>query len=127
VSGGHHAEVRGAGYAPQGEIGAVGHDDDAACLAAVLPLIRCGLLCNDAHLHRRDGVWTVEGDPMEGALIALAMKAGLNPERVRAEWPRVDEVPFDAAYRFMATLQRAPEGGAMLFVKGAPENLLELC
>jgi magnesium-transporting ATPase (P-type) len=126
VSGGHHAEVGGAGYAPQGGIEAVGHDDDAACLAAVLPLIRCGLLCNDARLHRRDGVWAVEGDPMEGALIALAMKAGLNPEHVRTEWPRLDEVPFDASYRFMATLHRAPGGGAMLFVKGAPEKLLEL-
>jgi magnesium-transporting ATPase (P-type) len=126
VSGGHHAEVSGSGYAPQGGIEAVGHDDDAACLAAVLPLIRCGLLCNDARLHRRDGQWMVEGDPMEGALIALAMKAGLNPEHARGEWPRLDEVPFDASYRFMATLHRAPDGEAMLFVKGAPEKLLEL-
>jgi len=126
VSGGHHAQAGGAGYAPQGEIEAVGHDDDAACLAAVLPLIRCGVLCNDARLHQHAGVWRVEGDPMEGALIALAMKAGLNPEHVRGEWPRLDEVPFDAAYRFMATLHRAPDGGAMLFVKGAPEKLLDL-
>ena len=122
----HSALVSGAGYAPHGEIEAADDDDDAACLAAVLPLIRCGLLCNDAHLHQHAGTWTVEGDPMEGALIALAMKAGLNPEHVRAEWPRLDEVPFDAAYRFMATLHRAPAGGAMLFVKGAPEQLLEL-
>jgi magnesium-transporting ATPase (P-type) len=126
LGGGHHAGVSGAGYAPEGGVEAVGHDDDAACLGAVLPLIRCGLLCNDARLHRRDGAWAVEGDPMEGALIALAMKAGLNPAHVRAEWPRLDEVPFDAAHRFMATLHRAPGGGAMLFVKGAPEKLLEL-
>jgi len=122
----HRALVGGAGYAPQGEIEAADHDDDAACLAAVLPLIRCGLLCNDAHLHQRDGAWTVEGDPMEGALIALAMKAGLNPQHVRAEWPRLDAVPFDAAYRFMATLHRGPGGETLLFVKGAPEKLLEL-
>jgi magnesium-transporting ATPase (P-type) len=122
----HQAEVSGAGYAPQGEIEAANHDDDAAALAAVLPLIRCGLLCNDAHLHRRDGTWVVEGDPMEGALVALAMKAGLNPEHVRAEWPRLDELPFDAAWRFMATLHRGPGGETLLFVKGAPEKLLEL-
>jgi P-type E1-E2 ATPase len=91
-----------------------------------MPLIRCGLLCNDARLRARDGLWTVEGDPMEGALIALAMKAGLNAEHVRAEWPRLDEVPFDAAYRFMATLHRGPDGQTMLFVKGAPEELLAL-
>ena len=126
VGGGHEAAVSGAGYAPQGDIEAVGHDDDAACLAAVLPLIRCGVLCNDAHLHQRDGAWVVEGDPMEGALLALAMKAGLNPDHVRSEWPRVDAVPFDTVLRFMATLHRAPDGQAMLFVKGAPERLLEL-
>jgi magnesium-transporting ATPase (P-type) len=122
----HEASVSGAGYAPEGDIEALGHDDDAACLASALPLIRCGLLCNDAQLRARDGTWTVEGDPMEGALIALAMKAGLNPEHVRAEWPRLDEVPFDAAYRFMATLHRGHDGQTMLFVKGAPEELLAL-
>ena len=122
----HQAAVTGAGYAPKGDIEAVGHEDDAACLAACLPLVRCGLLCNDAHLrHGADG-WAVEGDPMEGALVALAMKAGLNPGHVRAEWPRLDEIPFDAAYRFMATLHRSPEGEATIFVKGAPERLLEL-
>jgi len=122
----HEGVVSGAGYAPQGNIEAVGHDDDAACVASAMPLIRCGLLCNDAQLRARDGIWTVEGDPMEGALIALAMKAGLNPEHVRAEWPRLDELPFDAAYRFMASLHRGPDGQAWLFVKGAPEELLAL-
>ncbi|HEX5767883.1 MAG TPA: HAD-IC family P-type ATPase [Burkholderiales bacterium] len=123
----HEAAVSGSGYAPEGQIEAVGHDDDAACVASALPLIRCGLLCNDARLRLRDGTWAVEGDPMEGALIALAMKAGLNPEHVRAEWPRLDEVPFDAAYRFMATLHRGPDGELLLFVKGAPEELLARC
>lgn len=122
----HEAAVSGAGYAPEGDIEALGHDDDAACLAAVMPLVRCGLLCNDARLHRRDGAWPVEGDPMEGALIALAMKAGLNPEHARGEWSRIDEIPFDASHRFMATLHRGPGGEAMLFVKGAPEKVLEL-
>ena len=57
----------GAGYAPEGNIEAVGHDDDAACVASAMPLIRCGVLCNDAQPRKRDGLWTVEGDPMEGA------------------------------------------------------------
>ncbi len=126
LSAAHEATVSGSGYAPVGDLEAVGHDDDAACLASVMPLLRCGLLCNDARLYRREGAWVVEGDPMEGALVALAMKAGLNPEHARGEWPRLDEIPFDATYRFMATLHRGPEGEAMVFVKGAPEKLLEL-
>ncbi|HZM33110.1 MAG TPA: HAD-IC family P-type ATPase [Burkholderiales bacterium] len=122
----HEAAVSGAGYAPKGDIEAVGHDDDAAALASAMPVVRCSLLCNDAHLHQREGAWTVEGDPMEGALVALAMKAGLNPDHVRGEWPRLDELPFDAAHRLMATLHRAPDGRKVVFVKGAPERLLEL-
>ena len=41
-------------------------------------LARCALLCNDAHLHRTDtGDWALSGDPTEGALLTLALKAGL--------------------------------------------------
>jgi magnesium-transporting ATPase (P-type) len=126
VAGGHQVAVSGSGYAPEGDLEAVGHDDDAAAIAAAAPLVRCGLLCNDAHLRRHDGAWTVEGDPMEGALVALAMKTGLNPEHARAEWPRLDEIPFDAAHRYMATLHRGPEGDAVAYVKGAPEPLLAM-
>jgi magnesium-transporting ATPase (P-type) len=126
VAGSHAVAVGGAGYAPEGALSALGPDDDAAAIAAVAPLIECGLLCNDAQLHRRDGAWTVEGDPMEGALLALAIKAGFDPAHARAEWPRLDEIPFDAAHRFMATLHRGPAGEHRMYVKGAPERLLEM-
>jgi magnesium-transporting ATPase (P-type) len=122
---GHVAAVTGSGYAPEGAIEAIGADD-AAAIAAIAPLVQCALLCNDARLHERGGQWAVEGDPLEGALIALAMKAGFDPDHARAEWPRLDEIPFDATYRFMAALHRGPGGEAMVFVKGAPERLLEM-
>ncbi|PZU51384.1 MAG: carbonate dehydratase [Sphingomonas sp.] len=122
----HRLEVGGSGYQPLGNFEALGHDDDAGALAAASGLFRCGLLCGDSLLHEVDGIWHVDGDPMEGALVALAMKSGLSPDHVRAEWPRIDTIPFDAAYRFMATLHRAPDGGATLFVKGAPEALLAM-
>ena len=64
---------------------------------------------------------------MEGALVALALKAGFNPEHARSEWPRLDEIPFDAQHRFMATLHTGPTGEHGIFVKGAPERLLEMC
>jgi magnesium-transporting ATPase (P-type) len=55
------------------------------------------------------------------------MKAGLNPEHLRSEWPRSDEIPFDARHRFMASRHEAPGGGHTVFVKGAPERLLAMC
>src|SRR3546814_1108879 len=95
-------------------------------MAASLPLIRCGLLCNDASLRKVGGEWRVEGDPMEGALFALAMKAAVDPELERSEWERLDEIPFDAAHRFMATLCRGPDGTMILFVKRSEEHMSEL-
>lgn len=108
--------VGGAGYDPTGHgftPGQVARD-----------LLRTGLLCNDAELH--PGTWTVDGDPMEGALIAAAMKAGLDPARERAA-PRLDTIPFDAEHRFMATPHDMSGGGRVLLVKGAPERILAMC
>jgi calcium-translocating P-type ATPase len=89
-------------------------------------LLRCAVLCNDALLVRKEGGWAVEGDPMEGALLAAASRAGLDPATLRREWRRLDEVPFDAQHRFMATLNAGPENERFLFVKGAPEAVLAL-
>ncbi|MCX5493850.1 cation-transporting P-type ATPase [Kaistia dalseonensis] len=121
--------VDGAGYAPAGAIRRIGDAESPSHAIGddALMLVRSGLLCNDAHLHDTDGHWRVEGDPMEGALITLAMKAGLDSLALRSEWPRLDEIPFDAAHRFMATLHRDPEGRSIIIVKGAPERVLAMC
>ena len=82
---------------------------------------RAAILCNDAR-ESADG-W--RGDPTEIALLRSASELQ-DPAAVRSECPRIDEIPFDAAYRFMATLHRGPEGEPVMYVKGAPERLLEL-
>jgi magnesium-transporting ATPase (P-type) len=127
VTADHAILVTGSGYVPDGELTATGQDDDIAALAAAAPLIRTGLLCNDAHLRATGDQWAVDGDPMEGALVALAMKAGLDPEHARAEWRRLDDIPFDARHRFMATLHQGPTDSRAILIKGAPERLLEMC
>ncbi|MCW5661691.1 MAG: HAD-IC family P-type ATPase [Burkholderiaceae bacterium] len=118
--------IEGSGHAPVGALRAEAGGDDADALADMAPLLRCALLCNDARLHERAGTWQVEGDPMEGALLALAAKAGLDADHERTEWPRLDEIPFDAAHRYMATLHRGPGGEVVAFVKGAPEAVLAM-
>ncbi|MBB5752970.1 HAD-IC family P-type ATPase [Prosthecomicrobium pneumaticum] len=117
----------GAGYGAGGTLAAEDGIDDAGALESALPLIRCGVLCNDAELRSAGGRVLVEGDPMEGALLALAAKAGLDPAHLRTAWPRLEEIPFDARHRFMASLHTGPDGTRTLFVKGAPERLLDLC
>jgi magnesium-transporting ATPase (P-type) len=119
--------VSGVGYVPDGVFSQVGRPLDPANHADLLRLARASLLCNDAELRQKGADWQVEGDPMEGALVVLARKAGLDPETERREAGRLDEIPFDSQHRFMATLHAKGAGGHIVFLKGAPEDILALC
>ncbi|GAB3015219.1 cation-transporting P-type ATPase [Bowmanella dokdonensis] len=120
-------QVEGQGYHPGGEILDVQHPDRDPPEDLLQEAGLVALLCNDAALHEKAGQWTVEGDPMEGALLSFAAKTGLVPERVRQRWPRTDTIPFDAQHRYMATLHHDHQGHARILLKGAPENVLNLC
>jgi Ca2+-transporting ATPase len=106
--------VSGSGYAPQGGIGGEWRSD-----RALAEMLKAGLWCNDSQLVQADGRWSVTGDPTEGALLAVAGKAGLDPVPAA----RLDAIPFDSQHQYMATLH---EGG-VIYVKGAAEVLLERC
>jgi magnesium-transporting ATPase (P-type) len=127
VTADHELLVEGIGYEPVGAFLLDGRRQDVPP-AAARDLMRCALLCNDATLVQRDGNWHTEGDPMEGALVSLAIKASLDPDHYRRGWERIDEIPFDAQHRFMASLHTAPgKEGGLIFVKGAPERILSMC
>jgi len=124
----HTLDVTGAGYAPEGGFCRDGVAEDAARDEALQGLARCAMLCNDAHLkHDEASGWQIAGDPTEGALLTLARKSGLDPVEAAATMPRVDEIPFESEHRFMATLHHDHEGHALVFLKGAPERVLDLC
>ena len=130
ICAGRTFEVAGAGYAPAGGITRDGqpigplppaHND-----SALMRLAEAAALCNDASLHEDDAGWHLAGDPTEGALLTLAMKAGLNPGELKIERERRDVIPFESEHRFMATLH--PRGDAtVVLVKGAPERVLAMC
>jgi P-type Ca2+ transporter type 2C len=108
--------VSGEGYALIGEIGTADKKPSSATLtAALLP----AALCCDARIHAGELI----GDPTEGALLALAAKAGLAAETLAEHTPRIAEIPFDSAHKFMATFHRDGEVVRM-YLKGAPDVLL---
>ncbi|WP_322520947.1 cation-transporting P-type ATPase [Guyparkeria halophila] len=119
--------ITGEGYSPTGELLLAEQPAGSSVPASMDRLARTGLLCNDAHLRSEADGWRVEGDPMEGALLAMAGRAGLDLREVRSHWHRDDAIPFDAAHRFMATLDHDHEGHAVISVKGAPEAVLAMC
>jgi P-type Ca2+ transporter type 2C len=122
-------EVLGSGYEPVGEIR---HGDLDAGPAEIKPgsnlemALRIGLLCNESTLVKENGSFTVKGDPTEGALIVSALKAGLDLEKERREYPQLSIIPFESERGYMATLHEH-RGHKLVFLKGAPEKLLHLC
>ena len=119
VYGGQHYDVSGEGYRVQGKItlstGRVGDVD-------LEPLLVPMVACNDSRFDDGKAI----GDPMEAALLVLAAKGGVRQGAVESALPRVAELPFDSAHKFMATFHR---DGALIrvFVKGAPDVLLARC
>ncbi|MCV3272016.1 HAD-IC family P-type ATPase [Roseobacter sinensis] len=119
--------VSGAGYAPVGGI-SLGEREVSASDYPLLADVALGAaLCNDADLAMTDGDWRIDGDPMEGALLTFACKAGLDLDALRKANPRTDAIPFDAQHRFMATLHHDHAGGTAIHVKGAPERIIPMC
>src|SRR6266550_3244874 len=114
---GRRYSVSGTGYSTEGAIKHVAGQPDVALEQFLLPM----LLASDAVVTEGELI----GDPTEGALIVLAEKGGLDAAGTRETYPRVAELPFDAAYKLMATFHRMEdENGRNVircFVKGAPD------
>ncbi|MBI4807454.1 MAG: cation-transporting P-type ATPase [Nitrosomonadales bacterium] len=123
-------DVSGEGYSPHGGFSIGGQEVFVAQHPELIELGRAVLLCNDAELHSHptpDADWHIEGDPTEGALLTLAAKAGLDLAFERGALRRTDLIPFESQHRFMATLHHDLEGRGFIFLKGAPERVLEVC
>ncbi|MDP2882663.1 MAG: HAD-IC family P-type ATPase [Azonexus sp.] len=112
--GGQRYTVSGEGYGGEGRIEGLGQES-ATLRHVLLP----AALCVDARI--KDGA--LIGDPTEGALLTLAAKAGLTPDAALEHWPRIAEIPFDSATKYMVTFHHDGDR-VMMCVKGAPDVLL---
>ncbi|MEB3209993.1 MAG: cation-translocating P-type ATPase [Leptolyngbyaceae bacterium] len=132
--------VTGEGYSPEGSFWI----DDRPAIATLYPtlmnlLLTCAL-CNDATLNREGSLWTLLGDPTEGALLTLAAKGGIEKSAIAQSYPRIAEIPFSSERKRMSVLCTAPLPHSpitqlphhpptpyLLLTKGSPELVLEQC
>ncbi|MCC5850723.1 MAG: HAD-IC family P-type ATPase [Verrucomicrobia bacterium] len=125
-AGDHHYSLTGDGYAPRGELRdgeerpiKPGHMD--------APLRKCllsGVLCNDSELENEKGLWKIVGDPTEGALLVSGRKAGLEQADLVKTHPRLDSIPFESDYQYMATLNRKGDT-TWIYMKGSVESVVK--
>ncbi len=120
-------DIGGVGYSPHGSIAVDGVDIDPTDNFTLTELGRALILCNDANLEREETNWRIHGDPTEAALVVLARKIGLDPQLERKQTPRHDVIPFESEHRFMATLHHDHNKHAFIYIKGAPERILDMC
>lgn len=137
-AGDRHYGVTSGGYAPEGEILVDEKPVDLNKSPILVECLKAGLLCNDSHLEETDAQWKVVGDPTEGALIAVGNKARLYQPDLEREMPRIDVIPFESEFQYMATLheggtgeQSSPKtqnsGLRTIYVKGSVETILPRC
>jgi cation-transporting ATPase F len=123
-------QVTGSGYSPQGQILAQEGGDpvEVERLLALQACLLAGCLCNDTRLQPKDnGQWEVVGDPTEAALLVAAQKGGLDLEELQRRRPRLDSIPFESEFQYMATLHRLGPEEHCIYVKGSVEALLPRC
>ncbi|MCG9702167.1 cation-transporting P-type ATPase [Vibrio natriegens] len=119
--------IGGTGFDPHGEVTIDNTSIYPEQHPFLIQAMRAAVLCNDANIQLHDGKWQIQGDPMEGALLIAGMKAGIDIETETKNFPRTDLIPFESEHRFMATLHHNHEGQAFIFIKGAPERVIEIC
>ncbi|MDJ0632842.1 MAG: cation-transporting P-type ATPase [Xenococcaceae cyanobacterium MO_188.B29] len=127
---GEYYGISGSGYSPKGEISLMRDGKPGSPFEDGLPLaleecLVAGVLCNDSQLKQTGEDWSVVGDPTEGALITAAVKASLSQSGLVASKPRLDSIPFESQYQYMATLHDTVF--PMIYVKGSVESLMSRC
>lgn len=115
-------DVSGSGYEPIGEI--TDADDntiDLGELPELSALIWAVGISNDARVEETEQGWRVIGQPTEGALDVLAVKAGIDIDSAE----RKSQIPFSSDHKFSATYDVMADGEEFVHVVGAPDRLLD--
>lgn len=127
-----HFNISGHGLVPRGTFTSGDAPVNPNDIPDLRQLLISGLLASDARLEMIESAngsadYRLIGDPTEGALVMAAAKADLWRDAVEADYPRVNEIPFDSTRKRMSTMHRNASGKIITFTKGAPDVVVEFC
>ncbi|OGD17599.1 ATPase [Candidatus Atribacteria bacterium RBG_19FT_COMBO_35_14] len=122
-------EVEGEGYQPVGKFYQAEQEIQPRLDPDLSLLLKGAVLCNNAELQKNNDneQWEIIGDPTEGALVVTAVKAGYDKKKLEEDYPRVIEFPFDSDRKQMSTIHQTNDGNQIIFVKGAPDQVIHYC
>ncbi len=151
----HDTAVHGVGYAPIGYINiqkngkhliSIGQEkspyDDYEITKKTLKFVQkqyknlydslklfmaAAALCNNASLNKKDGKWSILGDPTEGALLTMVAKSGFKLEDFQKQYKKIHEISFDSTRKRMTIIVQNQKGKYYAFTKGAPNSILNIC
>ncbi|MCK5293330.1 MAG: HAD-IC family P-type ATPase, partial [Arcobacteraceae bacterium] len=120
-------EVSGNGYEPKGSF-----SQDGKVIESIndnlLEVLKVGYLCNESYLVNKNGSYSINGDPTEGALIVSAIKGGCDEHTLNRAYPRIDLLPFESDRQYMATINKDISNDKnILYLKGSIEKTLDIC
>ncbi len=124
-SGGELWKVTGKGYEPTGSFMKGEEKIDPENTKSLYQLLTFGCLCNHARIVKKKKEYVLDGDPTEGALVAVAMKAGISREALKGNFEIIHEFPFDSTRKMMSIIVRDRDGKKFVVTKGAPDVLLQ--
>ncbi len=89
--------------------------------------IKIGMICNNAVIENPNDElekWIIHGDYTERALLQSGINVGFNPEKIKKDFVKIEEIPFSSERKLMATLNQESSNDYKMYVKGAPEEII---
>lgn len=140
-------DVTGNGFVPKGKFLSNGNPINALNIEPIKLSLEIASICNNSELYEKEinnnkkkgiiskiynlpsaaDLWTIEGDPTEGALLVVAHKAGLSSNVISRNFQRISEIPFDSNRKCMSVICNNSQGNKMMFTKGAPDIMINKC
>ncbi len=126
LANGNVFSVTGEGFVPKGEVYFGGRPAVKSAHAGLEAIGQAVVMCNEGDLHQRNGDWVWHGDAVDIAALNLGVKLGIHRERALESSPQISSIPFESEHQFAASFHRVADR-IEVFVKGAPERILEMC